>query len=71
MTESQYIKTKLITLEVILESLIDELVDNKIIDGTSFDKTIVKKLKKIQKQLDEERNEIDFSNIFFGQKGEA
>lgn len=71
MTEIEYIGTKIVTFEVILETLLEELEESKIIKSKSFDKKIIKKLKKIQKELEIEKAEIDFSNIYFGQKGEA
>jgi len=71
MNQIEYLGTKIVTLEVILESLIEELDEKEIIKMKSFDKKIIKKLKKIQKELDEEKTQIDFTNMFFGQKGEA
>lgn len=71
MNQLQYLGNKIVTLEVILESLIEELDEKEIINMKSFDKKIIKKLKKLQKQLDDEKNAIDFSSMFFGQKGEA
>jgi len=71
MNQIEYLGTKIVTLEVILESLIEELDEKEIIKMKSFDKKIIKKLKKIQKELNEEKTQIDFTNMFFGQKGEA
>ena len=71
MNQTDYLASKIITLEVILESLIEELDEQQLIKMKRFDKRIANKLKKIQKQIDEEKTKIDFSNIFFGPKGEA
>jgi len=71
MTEIEYLGTKLITIEVILETLLEELEDREIIKSKSFDKQIIKKLKKLQKEIDNEKNSLDLPILFFGEKGEA
>lgn len=71
MTEIEYLGTKLITIEVILETLLEELEDKEIIKSKSFDKQIIKKLKKLQKEIDNEKNSLDLPILFFGEKGEA
>ena len=70
MTESDYLATKIITLEVILESLIEELENSKTIDGKRLDNIIFDKLNKLKEELDSTKD-IDYPNLFMTQMGEA
>ena len=64
--------SKLITLEVILDTLLEELFENDVIDKDKFDKVVLAKIQKLQNQLKTiERNDIDYSNLFNGPIGEA
>ena len=64
--------SKVITLEVILDTLLEELFENDVIDKDKFDKVVLAKIQKIQNQLKTiERNDIDYSNLFNGPIGEA
>jgi hypothetical protein len=64
--------SKVITLEVILDTLLEELFENDVIDKDKFDKVVLAKIQKLQNQLKKiERNDIDYSNLFNGPIGEA
>jgi hypothetical protein len=64
--------SKVITLEVILDTLLEELFENDVIDKNKFDKVVLAKIQKLQNQLKKiERDDIDYSNLFNGPIGEA
>lgn len=64
--------SKVITLEVIVETLLEELFSNNIIDRNKFDEAVLIKIKKLEKQFKEiEKEDIDYSNLFNGPIGEA
>ena len=71
MTEQEYIATKIVTLEVIVESIMDELIENKILNKDSLDKAIFSKLNEIKQELETEKTDFDLSNFFMGEMGEA
>jgi len=71
MTEQEYIATKIVTLEVIVESIMDELIENKILNKDSLDKAIFSKLNEIKQELETEKIDFDLSNFFMGKMGEA
>ena len=71
MTEEEYIATKIVTLEIIVESIMDELVSKKLIDRESLDKAIFNKLNEVKQEIEKERNQLDLSNFFMGEMGEA
>jgi hypothetical protein len=64
--------SKVITLEVIVETLLEELFSNNIIDRNKFDEAVLIKIKKLEKQFKEiEKEDIDYSKLFKGPIGEA
>jgi hypothetical protein len=64
--------SKVITLEVILDTLLEELFENDVIDKHKFDEVVLAKIKKLQNQLKKiEIDNIDYSNLFNGPIGEA
>tara|TARA_B110000503_G_scaffold102468_1_gene153067 strand:+ start:3293 stop:3505 length:213 start_codon:yes stop_codon:yes gene_type:complete len=64
--------SKIITLEVIVDTLLEELFENDVIDKHKFDKVVLAKIKKLQNQLKKiEIDNIDYSNLFNGPIGEA
>jgi hypothetical protein len=64
--------SKVITLEVILDTLLEELFENDVIDKDKFDKVVLAKIQKLQNQLKKiDRDDIDYSNLFNGPIGEA
>jgi hypothetical protein len=64
--------SKIITLEVIVDTLLEELFENDVIDKHKFDEVVLAKIKKLQNQLKKiEIDNIDYSNLFNGPIGEA
>ena len=45
---NEIILHKLLTLEVIVETIIDELIDKKLIDADTFDVALIEKIKEIE-----------------------
>lgn len=67
---------ELIKLQVLIHSLIDELIENNVIDVKSMDSRILKKIKIVTDLVQTEKNKMDInsiglSNIFNGPIGEA
>jgi hypothetical protein len=68
----EIILSKVITLEVILETLLNELFKNGVIDRDEFDAAVTENVEKINKQFKKiEKEEIDYSKLFNGPIGEA
>ena len=69
------LEQKIKTLEIILETLVEELMDEGLIDEDRFDNNIIEKIKKLSEELEIEKEEQDEKEItsfpFFGKKGEA
>lgn len=69
---NEILLSKVITLEVIVETLLEELFSNNIIDRNKFDEAVLIKIKKLEKQFKEiEKEDIDYSKLFKGPIGEA
>jgi hypothetical protein len=68
---NELVLEKLITLEIVVETMLDTLVESNTIDRTKFDDAVIATLKKIKKQIDSEINENDLNHFFMGPKGEA
>ena len=75
MTRLYILEQKIKTLEIILETLVEELMDEGLIDEDRFDNNIIAKIKKLSEELEIEKEEQDEKEItsfpFFGKKGEA
>ena len=75
MTRLYILEQKIRTLEIILETIVDELIEEELIDEVRFDNAIIEKIKNLSKELEiekEEEDEKEFSSFpFFGKKGEA
>ena len=69
------LEQKIKTLEIILETLVEELMDEGLIDEDRFDNNIIEKIKKLSEELEIEKEEQDEKEVtsfpFFGKKGEA
>jgi len=76
------LEQKLATLEIILESLVDELIEEKLINSKRLDSRILERIKKLSEEIhnekielieDEDDNfELSINGIpFYGKKGEA
>ncbi len=75
MTRLYILEQKIRTLEIILETLVDELIEEKLIDEVRFDNAIIKKIKQLNNEIEKEKEEEDEKEMalfpFFGIKGEA
>jgi|TARA_B110000027_G_scaffold117463_1_gene128793 hypothetical protein len=75
MTRLYILEQKIRTLEIIIETIVDELVEEGLIDEVRFDNAIIEKIKKLSEELEIEKQEQDEKEIssfpFFGKKGEA
>jgi hypothetical protein len=69
------LEQKIKTLEIILETLVEELMDEGLIDEDRFDNNIIAKIKKLSEELEIEKEEEEESEIglfpYYGKKGEA
>ena len=72
MNKLYILEQKITTLEIIIESLVEELIENKIVDRDGLDARIVERLKELGNQMKEEQNQIQLLNFpYWGEKGEA
>jgi hypothetical protein len=62
---------KILTLEVIVETIMDTLIDADIINQDTLDKSIIEKIKQLEKITQSTETETDISHLFMGPKGEA
>jgi len=71
----QILLSKIITLEVIVESLLEELFKKGIIDKESYDEAVTLNVTKLENKLkkiqSEEIEDTDYSNILKGPIGKA
>jgi hypothetical protein len=64
--------SKIITLEVIVETLLDELINNGMIDKESYDVAVSTKITILQNKLKKmQKEEFDYSNLLKGPIGKA
>ena len=72
MTRLYILEQKIKTLEIILETIVDELIEEELIDEVRFDNAIIAKIKKLSEELEIEKEEQDEKEItsfpFFGKK---
>jgi hypothetical protein len=72
MNKLYILEQKITTLEIIIESLVEELIENEIVDRDGLDVRIVERLKELGNQMKEEQNQIQLLNFpYWGEKGEA
>lgn len=83
MNKLYILEQKIATLEIILESIVDELIETKLIDNKSLDKRIFEKIKSLAKEVEDKKIDLYDTDIdedyellingvpFFGKKGEA
>jgi len=72
MNKLYILEQKIATLEIIIESLVEELIENEIVDRDGLDARIVERLKELGNQIKEEENQIQLLNFpYWGEKGEA
>ena len=72
MNKLYILEQKITTLEIIIESLVEELIENQIVDRDGLDARIVERLKELGNKIKEEQNQIQLLNFpYWGEKGEA
>jgi len=62
---------KLLTLEVIVETIMDTLIENELIDVEEFDDNLIAKIKELDSINHTQKAEFDYSTFLMGPKGEA
>ena len=62
---------KLLTLEVIVETIIDTLVENELINIEKFDDSLIQKIQQLDNISKKPKDEFDYSLFYMGPKGEA
>jgi len=72
MNKLYILEQKITTLEIIIESLVEELIENEIVDRDGLDVRIVERLKELSNKVKEEKKQIELLDFpYWGQKGEA
>ena len=62
---------KLLTLEVIVETIMDKLIEAGIVDKDTLDESIIEKIKQLEKITQSSNDEPDYSHLFMGPTGEC
>jgi hypothetical protein len=62
---------KLLTLEVIVETIMDMLIENELIDADTFDDNLIVKIKELDRISNKSEDKFDYSPFLMGPKGEA
>ena len=72
MNKLYILEQKIATLEIILESLVEELIESEVIDRDGLDARIVERIKEFGNRFEEEQKQIQLLNFpYWGEKGEA
>lgn len=72
MNKLYILEQKITTLEIIIESLVEELIENEIVDRDGLDERIIERLKELGNQVKEEKEQLQIFNFpYWGEKGEA
>ena len=72
MNKLYILEQKIATLEIIIESLVEELIENQIVDRDGLDERILERLKELGNQIKEEKEQVQIFNFpYWGEKGEA
>jgi len=72
MNKLYILEQKITTLEIILESLVDELIEEELINPKRLDSRIVERLKELSEKVREEKEAMNLIHFpYWGQKGEA
>ena len=71
MNKLYILEQKISTLELIIESLVEELIENELVNPDTLDARIVEKVKELAKKAKTEET-INILNFpYWGEKGEA
>ena len=72
MNKLYILEQKITTLEIIIESLVEELIENEMVDRDGLDERILERLKELGNQIKEEKEQVQIFNFpYWGEKGEA
>jgi hypothetical protein len=72
MSRLYILEQKIATLEIIIESLVEELINNEIVNRDGLDKKILDRIKELGNQVKEQEIEVELLNFpYWGEKGEA
>jgi hypothetical protein len=72
MNKLYILEQKIATLEIILESLVEELIESEVVDRDGLDARILERIKEFGNQFEEEQKQIQLLNFpYWGEKGEA
>lgn len=71
MNKLYILEQKIATLEIILESLVEELIESEVVDRDGLDARIVERIKEFGNRFEEEQKQIQLLNFpYWGEKGE-
>jgi hypothetical protein len=72
MSRLYILEQKIATLEIIIESLVEELINNEIVNRDGLDKKILDRIRELGNQVKEQEIEVELLNFpYWGEKGEA
>lgn len=72
MNKLYILEQKITTLEIILESLVDELIEEELINPKRLDSRIIERIKELSEKVKEEREVMNLMDFpYWGEKGEA
>jgi hypothetical protein len=72
MNKLYILEQKISTLEIIIESLVEELIENELVNQETLDGRIIEKIKELGNKLKEQEKEVQILNFpYWGEKGEA
>ena len=72
MNKLYILEQKISTLEIIIESLVEELIEKELVNQESLDSRILEKIKELGNKIKQEEQQIQLLNFpYWGEKGEA
>jgi len=72
MNKLYILEKKIETLEIILESIVEELIDTELVNREALDAKILERIKELANEIKDEEKQIDLLNFpYWGEKGEA
>jgi len=72
MNKLYILEKKIETLEIILESIVEELIDTELVNREALDAKILERIKQLANEIKDEEKQIDLLNFpYWGEKGEA
>lgn len=72
MNKLYILEQKIATLEIILESIVEELIETELVNREALDSRIIERIKELSNKVKEEEKQIELLNFpYWGEKGEA